>query len=425
MVVVPAFEISVLVLVQIALLLVVARFLGAVAARAGLTRVVGELATGFLLGPSILGVVFPAGQAALFSGSESSLLNVFSLVGLVLLLTLAGMEMDFELVRRNLRSVVGIGAVGLAVPFGLGTVLGFVLPTTVLTGTTPRLVFAVFLAIALSISAIPVIVRILIDLEVFERPFGQLTVATAMFTDVVGWLLLSVIVGVARTGRLDIVALAAVLATLVAFVAGAFLLGQRLLDATLARLGGGTVSGHLALLVAAAFAGGAITIALGLEPALGAFVVGLVFARSDGLAPAATKTFERVTLGLFAPLFFGVAGLRADLGLLADPTVTAIAAVTLLVATVGKLGGVFVAASWLGHRRLEAFGMGAGLNARGAIEIVIAAIGLELGILSGEMYTVILGVAVLTTAMAAPLLRVTIRRFPESTTGGRSTTTSE
>lgn len=411
MVAVQTFDLSFRVLVQLALLLAAARLLGTVAARIGVTRVVGELATGFVLGPSLLGALAPGPYARLFPGGESSLLPVLSLVGLVLLLALAGSEMDLDLLRARTRDVVIVGSVGLVVPFALGVLLGLGLPRTLLTDTVPRPVFALFLATALSISAIPVIVRILVDLEAFTRPFGQLTVAIAMYTDVVGWLLLSVVVGIARTGSLDVRSVTSVLLATVGFVGGALLLGQRLFDTVLARLGERNVRGQFSLVVLAAFVGSATTIALGLEPALGAFVVGILIARSGGVAEAATETLERVTLGVFAPLFFGIAGLRADLALVLDPTVALVGTLTLLVATAGKVGGVYLAASVLGYSRPEAFGMGAALNARGAIEIVIASVGLQLGILSPELYTVVLGVAVLTSAMTPPILRRALRRI--------------
>lgn len=408
---VPAFDVSGLVLLQVAVLLAAARALGTLAARLGLTRVVGELATGFVLGPSVLGAVAPGAAAALFPGGGSSLLSGLSLVGLVLLLALAGMELDVGLLRAHARDVAAIGSAGLAVPFVLGVGLGLSLPASLAAGPTPRPVVALFLAVALSISAIPVIVRILVDLEAIDRPFGQLTVAAAMYTDAVGWLLLSAVVGIARTGALDLRSVAVVVLALAGFLVAARLVGAPLVAAALARLGDRPVGGGLALVVVAAFGASATTIAIGLEPALGAFVAGLLVARAGGLDERAADTYERATLGVFAPLFFGVAGLRADLGLLLDPTVAAVGALTLVVATAGKLVGVGAAAAWLGHGRQEAFAMGAGLNARGAVEIVIAAVGLQLGVLGVELYTVVLGVAVLTSAMAPPMLRYAIRRM--------------
>ena len=402
------------ILVQVASLLVVARLLGTLATRLGVTRVIGELATGFVLGPSLFGRLLPDCYDLVFSGVASATVSDLSVVGLVFLLTLAGMETDVGLVRTYVRDVVAIGSLGLALPFALGVVLGLAIPAALLTETAPRVVFALFLATALSISALPVVVRILIDLDAFTQPFGQLTVAIAMYTDVVGWLLLSVVVGMARIGTLDAGAVGGVLLALVAFVGGAVIVGRRLLETILARLDEDDVRGQVTVVVGAALVGGAITHELGLEPSLGAFVAGLLLSRAGGIAERTTDTFERVTLGAFAPLFFGVAGLDADLSLLFDPTVARVGTITLVIATIGKLGGVTLAASLLGYSRREALGMGVGLNARGAIEIVVATVGLELGILSVRMYTVVLGVAVVTSAMTPPLLRRVLRPLTDS-----------
>ncbi|MFC7068621.1 cation:proton antiporter [Halobaculum lipolyticum] len=389
----------------VALLLVVARLLGSLTERLGLTRVVGELATGFVLGPSVLGRAAPAATDWFAPALASPLLAELSLLGLVLLLALAGLETDVDLIRSYARDVVAIGSAGLAVPFVLGVGVGVVVPAALLTGESSRLVFALFLATSLCISAIPVVVRILIDLEAFDSPLGQRTVATAMFTDVVGWLLLGVVVGVARAGRLDGRAFATVVLVLAAFLIGAAVVGQRAVDAAVARLPADDVGGHLLVVVAAAVGASALAHAVGIEPALGAFVAGVLFARAGGIPERARSAFERGTLRVFAPVFFGVAGLEANLGLLADPTVAVVGAATLAVATVGKVGGVYLAATALGYDRTDAAGMGVGLNARGAIEIVIATVGLDLGILSPRMYTVVLLVAVITSAMTPPLLR--------------------
>jgi Kef-type K+ transport system membrane component KefB len=193
---------------------------------------------------------------------------------------------------------------------------------------------------------------------------------------------------------------------------GAVLLGQRVVDTVLAWLPDGDIRGHLVAVVVTAVAGSALAYTVGIEPGLGAFAVGVLFARAGGLPEAARATFERMTLGVFAPVFFGIAGLNADLGLLVDPVVAVVGTATLLVATVGKIGGVYLAASLLGYDRTEAVGMGIGLNARGAIEIVIATVGLELGVLSSRMYTVILVVAVVTSAMTPPLLRRVLGDLP-------------
>ena len=411
-----------LVLAQVFVVLVAARATGALADRLGFTSVVGELTTGFVLGPSVLGAAFPALQRRLFRSTEA--LDAVALLGLVFLLYTAGAETDFGLIRGRARAVVAAGLLGMVLPFALGAGLGLALPPDLglVPPTTTRSVFGLFLGVALSISAIPVAVRVLRDLDALSLPVGQVTVATAMFTDVVGWLGLSVVAGVARSGAVDAALVGRTVAALVAFLAVAFAVGPRLVDAAFARFGGGgDPAGAVALGAVAALGSSALCVALGVEPAVGAFVAGLVVSQADaGVGVDVRGTgeatgdgaLESVTFGVFAPVFFGAAGLRADLGLLFDPTVALVGTATLLVAVVGKFVGAYAGATVAGYSRAEAAVLGSGLNARGAVEIAVATVGLELGVLGRGMYTVIVGVAVLTSAMTPPLLRVTLRRLP-------------
>jgi Kef-type K+ transport system membrane component KefB len=332
-------------------------------------------------------------------------------LGLLFLLVLAGLELDVGLITDRLRAVGIVALAGIVLPFGLGVGVGFLLPEALLVPSGDRLVFSLFLATALSISAIPVIARVLRGLGVCRRPFGQVIVAAAMLTDAIGWVVLSLVTGLARTGRLDGVAVATTLVSLGAFLVVAFTAGQRAVGAILDRLDDHAGSpSQVSLLLLVSLSTAALLLWVGLEPALGAFVVGVVFARADALSESALETFESMTLGFFAPLFFAVAGLRADLGLLADPSVLAVGVGLIVVASVGKFLGAYLGAALTGSPRWEAIGVGIALNARGAIEIVIAALGLEFGILSAEMYTVILVVALVTTVLSPPLLRRSIRK---------------
>ena len=411
-----------LVLAQLFVVLLAARAIGWVADRLGFTSVVGELATGFVLGPSLFGAAFPALQRRLFQTTEA--LDAIALLGLIFLLYTAGAETDFGLIRERARAVVAAGLLGMVLPFALGTGLGVALPPDLglVPPTTTRPVFGLFLGVALSISAIPVAVRVLRDLDALALPVGQVTVATAMFTDVVGWLGLSVVAGVARSGAVDASLVGRTVVSLAAFLAVAFGVGPRLADAAFARFGGADdPGGTVALGAVAALGSSALCVTLGLEPAVGAFVAGLVVSRADvdaGVdAGGAVETtgdgaLESITFGFFAPVFFGAAGLRADLGLLFDPIVALVGTATLLVAVVGKFVGAYAGATVAGYSRVEAAVLGSGLNARGAVEIAVATVGLELGVLGRGMYTVIVGVAVLTSAMTPPLLRVTLRRLP-------------
>lgn len=407
---VPSVGASLVLVEQLLVILVVAHLLGLLTERLGLTAVVGELATGFVLGPSVFGTAFPTARAALFSAATAPFLDGIASVGLLLLLAVAGLEVDAGLLRRTARPTALVGVLGTAVPFALGFGFGWLLPASV-RGSADPLVFSLFLAIALSISAIPVIARILLDLRALGGEIGQILVASAVLTDLLGWLVLGVVARAARDETMtpDVVVRSA--AVLVAFVGVALVAGPRVVAAGrryAPAIGG--ANRQVGVLVAAALGAGTLAVALGLEAFLGAFLLGIVIRQSGGLPPAVGERFESLTVGVFAPLFFGVAGLRADLTALGDPTVVLVGAGALAIALVGKFVGVYAGAVLAGRTRWEGITLGAGLNARGAIEIILATIGLQLGILTVGMYTVVLGVAIVTTALAPPLLRRSLRR---------------
>ncbi|WP_152043327.1 cation:proton antiporter [Salinigranum salinum] len=409
---------SLLLVEQLFVVLVLAHLFGFVTERLGLTAVVGELATGFVLGPSVLGLAFPSLYADLFPGTSGPLLDGVASVGLVLLLVVAGLEIDLGLVRRHATTTAAVGVFGMVVPFGLGFLFGWALPAALRGPSTDRLVFGLFVATALSISAIPVVTRILLDLRLLGTELGQMLVAAAVLTDVLGWLVLGVVVQAAREGSIAPASALRSVVVLAAFVAGALVVGRLVVPGAVSRLPAlGTTNRQVGVVVAAGLGTSALALAVGLEAFLGAFLLGVVLSRAGGLPTAVEERFESVTVSVFAPLFFGVAGLRADLTALADPTVIVVGAVAVGVALVGKFAGVFAGAVLVGRSRGEALVLGAGLNARGAIEIILATIGFELGILSTELYTVILGVAVVTSAMAPPLLKWSFDRLGTASTG--------
>lgn len=395
--------------VQLSIVLVAARLLGRIARRLGVAPVVGELLTGIVLGQSLLGAVLPGTYAAVFP-ADGEALAPFAAVGLVLLLVLAGVETDLAFVRRRAVGAVAVTVGSVAFPFALGFAYTWVLPTAYL-ASTDRVVVGLFLGTALSVSAVPVIARILDDLDATGRDVGQLILASAMLTDVVGWTLVALIAGIHRSERATLGDLATTVGLLVAFVVAAFAIGRPLVKGLLRRVETArtpTLSAF-SVVVLAAFVGVAVALTLGVEMGVGAFVVGLVVGGNDVLDPLALQTLEHVTLGLFAPLFFGSAGLAADVSGIVEPAAALAAIGMLAVAVVGKFAGAYLGAVVAGLDRWEGFCLGAGLNARGAVEIVVAAIGLSLGILSPVLYTAVVLVAILTSIVASPLLRWGLR----------------
>lgn len=406
----------VLLLLQLGLLLAVARGLGQLAVRHGLPSVVGELLAGIVLGPSLLGNIAPALHAWVFpqEAAQVHLLEVVSLLGVLLLLVVTGLETDLQLIVRKGRSAAAISLFGIAVPFGTGFVMGQYLPDAFVADPEQRLVFSLFLGTAMGISAIPVIAKVLIEMGVVRRDIGQITLAAGMIDDTIGWVLLSVVAGLARSGAVDLPAVAQSIVSVVLVVGLAFTVGRRAVALAFRevdnRVGGEAVKLTLLLVLALLF--GSLTHFLGIEAVLGAFLVGILAGQSRRFDHRTRQTLEHITLAVFAPIFFAASGLRVDLAALADPTVLLVGLIVLAVAIIGKFVGAAMGARVSGLGRWEALALGAGMNARGAIEIIIATIGLSLGVLTPEMFTIILLVAITTSLMAPPLLRATLRRVP-------------
>ena len=400
--------------VQICALVLAARLLGALMRRIGQPAVIGELGAGLLLGPSVFGRLWPAGFEWFLPHDtlETGALLAVGWIGVALLLVVTGFETDLGLIRRFRRAATLVAAGSLLLPFALGIGVGFGMPGRFLGGEQSRLVFALFMATALSISSLPVIAKILSELNLLRRNFGQITLAAGMANDVVGWLLLGVIAGLAQKGTVSVGGLVKSLGGMILFVVLAMTVGQRAIDAALRRTrrdkGGGVASGlSVSLLFALGFA--VATQALGVEAVLGAFVAGILLGRSRFQHEQVFHQIESITLSLFAPLFFATAGLRVDLGQLAEPEVLVWGLVVLAVACLAKFAGAFVGARCAGLSSREGIALGAGLNARGALEIVIATVGVGLGVLNGAAYTIVVLMAMATSIMAPPTLRLAVR----------------
>ena len=407
---------------QLLVLVAAARGLGGLMRRVGQPAVVGELAAGLLIGPSVLGRVAPDVFAFLFPTDpvNSGLLLAVSWIGVALLLVVTGFETDLKLLARLGRSSLTVSIGSLVVPLIFGYVLGTMLPDTFYGERGTMVTFAAFMAVALSISALPVVAKILMDMNLMRRNIGQVIVAAGMANDLIGWILLGALSGVVTSGALELGKLATTVGAMVLFIVGMLTVGQRVVDAALRRARQGstqTITGFT-VAVLAMLAAGALTQALHVEAVLGAFVAGIVLGRSRYQAEEVTHTIEVVTHSFFAPVFFATAGLFVDLGLLADPTTGLWAVAVVAVGAASKLIGSFVGARAGGMTGIEGLAIGVGLNARGAIEIVIATVGLSLGVLNARSYTVVVVLAMATSMMAPPLLRTVLRRVR---TGGEET----
>lgn len=403
-----------LVLLQLAVLLLVSRGLGELMRRIDLPPVVGELLAGVLLGPSLLGWTLPAVQAALFpkSQAQSDLLAVVSWLGVLFLLIVTGLETDLNLILRKGKTALLISLGGIIVPFSTGFALGELLPESFLAQPDERLIFSLFIATAMSISAVPVIAKVLMDLNLIRRDIGQITLAAGMTDDTIGWILLSVVAGLASSGHFDLSTAFKSVIGAVLFLAIAFTIGRTVVDQLLRwvdnHIGGATTS--LSIVLVLAFLTAALTHALGIEAALGAFVFGILAGQSRRFSREAGHTLEMITAGFLAPIFFAAAGLKVNLLQILVPQTLVIGLLVLTVACVGKFVGAYLGAKVGGLSHWESMAMGSGMNARGAMEIIVATIGLSLGVLNQQMYSIIVMVAIVTSLIAPPLLRWTLSK---------------
>ena len=397
--------------VQLLLLLAVARGMGVLMQRIGQPPVVGELAAGLLVGPSVFGRLAPDWAQALFPGdpTQSAALLAISWIGVVFLLVTTGFETDLGLLRRLIRSTAIIPLGSLLLPLGLGLGLGLLMPEQFL-AEGGRTVFALFIATALSVSALPVVARVLLDMKLMRRNIGQIIIVAAMVDDLAGWLMLSTLAGaVAGEASAAVVVLKA--AAVLLFAGGALTAGQRAVDWALraTRKGRRDVGTTLTVAVLTALAFASLTQAIGIEAVFGAFVSGIVLSRSRYLHREVKDMIEKASNAVFAPIFFATAGIYVDLGTLFEPTTALWALIVIIVASVAKFGGSFIGAKFSSLSRSEGLAIGAGLNARGALEIIVALIALRIGVFNPSTYTIVVLLAMVTSVAAPPLLRRMLR----------------
>jgi Kef-type K+ transport system membrane component KefB len=397
-------------LLEAGVLLATALVLGRLATKLKLPAIAGELLAGVLLGPTLLGHLTPGGWHWLFpsSAGQTHMIDGLGQVGLLLLVGLTGAQLDLKQARRRGATATKVSLGGLLVPLAIGIAAGFVLPGVLLSGTTTRPTFAVFLGVAMCVSAIPVIAKTLMDMKLMHRDVGQLTLTAGMVTDAVGWFLLSVVSAMA-VGGVHGWRVALTIGFLVGFVVVAAVLGRPLVRWLFTLAGRSADSGpSVATAVVVILAGAAITQSLGLEAVFGAFVAGTLIGApgmSQVVSPTRLASLRTFVMWVGAPIFLATAGLRMDLTALGHRTVLLSALVVLVVAVIGKFAGAYLGGRLSRLPRRECLALGAGMNARGVVEVVVALAGLRLGVLTPATYTIIVLVAVVTSLMAPPLLR--------------------
>ncbi|WP_326599917.1 cation:proton antiporter [Streptomyces sp. NBC_01803] len=400
-------------LTQVGVLLLLAMLLGRVAERLGMPAIVGELSAGVLLGPSLMSNIFPDLGGWLFpqDPAQMHLLDALGQLGVILLVGFTGMHLDLKLVRRQGSRAATVSAAGLILPLGLGVWLGFLLPGSLREDGADQAVFACFVGVAMCVSAIPVIARTLMDLKLIHRNIGQMILVAGTIDDAVGWVLVSLVAAMATASGLSGGDVATALGHLAIVLLVMVTVGRVVVRMVMqAAIRSGVRGLPIVTAVVLTILSAAGTHALELEAVFGAFLCGILIGSAKDVDVRPLEPLNTTVVTVLAPIFFATAGLRMDLTALGDPEIALWALAVVTVAVVGKFLGAFVGGMFSKMTKWESLALGAGMNARGVIEVIIAMIGVRLGLLSVEMYSIIVLVAVLTSVMAPPLLRLAMSR---------------
>ena len=394
-----------LLLVQIAVVLVVARAVGYAFRLIRQPQVVGEMVAGILLGPSLLGWAAPGVSAAIFPVESLGVLGTLSQVGLLLFMFLVGLELDPRLLRGRGEAAFVTSHVSIVAPFLLGSGLALYLYPRLSDASVSFTGFALFMGAAMSVTAFPVLARILAERNLMRTRLGAVTLACAAVDDVTAWSLLAVVVAIVRADAGQ-VPLWVTFAGTAAYVATMFLVVRPLLTHVLRMY---ESRGHLSqdvlgILLLGLLASAATTEWLGIHALFGAFLFGSVLPREREFVRDLTDKLEDVTVVFFLPLFFASTGLRTSIGLVSGPEMWGFFGLVMLVAVAGKFGGSTLAARLTGLSWRESSALGVLMNTRGLMELVILTIGLDLGVISPALFAMMVLMALATTFMTTPLL---------------------
>jgi Kef-type K+ transport system membrane component KefB/nucleotide-binding universal stress UspA family protein len=396
--------------------MITGRLLGELMLRLRQPAVMGQLIAGLVLGPSLFGLLLPDLQHALFpkNADQKAMLDAVSQFGILMLLLLTGMETDLKLVRQTGRASVLASLMGIVVPFMCGVTLGWFLPDSILPDPGKRLITALFLGTALSIASVKIVAMVVREMHFMRRTVGQVILASAIIDDSVGWIIVSIIFSLALHGSIEAGSLATSIIGTLAFMVASLTLGRRAVFFIIRWVNDNFVS-EFAVITAILLIMGAmalITHAIGVHTVLGAFVAGILVGESPILTKHIDEQLRGIITAFFAPVFFGVAGLSADLTVLADPTIVLLTAGLIIIASIGKFGGAFIGAELGGLTKREGLALACGMNARGSTEVIIATVGLSMGALNQNLFTMIVAMAVLTTTAMPPTLRWALARIP-------------
>jgi len=398
-------------ILQLIVIVVASRLIAALFRRMGQPQVCGEIAAGLILGPSVLGGMLPGVFHRIFDPSVGQIFAIMSQVGLILLMFLIGMEFDFGHLKRNRGTALSISLAGIVLPFTLGLLLGGWMHGLLhLTGSWLNL--SLFMATAMSITAIPILGRIMVDLNINRTCIGSLTISAAAADDASGWIILALVTALARFSLNPLKLAVMVLETgcfAIFMVRVVRPLLKRWTAAHLQNHRGSLTLGDLAFTLILVFLSAAVTNLIGIFSIFGAFFMGALLSDQDRLRSAIQGRMRDFVTVFFLPIFFTYTGLRTDIGTMRGGLLWVMCGLVLLTAFVGKFGGCWLAARMHGLPWREASMIGIMMNTRALMELIVVNIGFELGVIPKSVFFMLVLMAVVTTYITTPVLRRLLR----------------
>ena len=391
------------VLLSLTVIMLTARLFGAIFRKLNQPAVIGEVVGGIALGPSLLGRLSPELQAIVLPSEAIPVLGVLSQLGVILYMFLVGLELDLSLLRTSVSKTIAISLSAIIVPFALGSALAWGLFDSLASPGVDRGAFVLFIGVALSITAFPVLARILGDRNLQRTPLGTLALTCAAINDAIAWCLLAFAVSIMQATPSAAVRTAGLTAL---YIAVMLTVGRSVAASAVTRLDRSPRIGEqsVALVLVAVLLSAVATEFIGIHAIFGAFLLGTIIPHDSKVATDVTERIADIVRVMFLPAFFAFTGLRTEVGLIASGQDWLFCGLIVVVATAGKFGGTAIAASLSGLSWRDSGALGILMNTRGLVELIVLNIGLDLGVISPRLFTMLVIMALATTMMTGPIL---------------------
>ena len=393
-------------LLQIIIIITISRLFSYLMRLIGQPTVIGEIMAGIFLGPSLLGAVFPQVWSSIFPIASLPNLHAMSTIGLSLFMFIIGLELDISILRKRMQTALFVSHASIFVPFFMGIVLAYALYTNFAPGGVSFLTFGLFMGVSMSITAFPVLARIIQERGLTRTHLGIMAITCAATDDVTAWCILAIVIAIAKAGTMSS-------ALFALFLAGGYVLVMfKVVKPMMLRLSHAFAGKEqvrrpfIAISILVLLISAYVAEIIGIHALFGAFLAGVTMPQDHKIKETLNQKIEDVSLLLFLPIFFAFTGLRTQIGLLVSGGLWSICLVILLVAVAGKILGTVGAARIMGQTWKNSFSLGALMNTRGLMELVVLNIGYDLGVISPEIFVMLVIMAVATTFMTGPLLNL-------------------